>query len=286
MRFRSILALGAGLLATAALAADGVPSASVAPRTLTFDDRVRAQEAIERVYYRHQIGTTKPFEDAVPRAVIEGKVRRYLEESAALVTYWKTPITDEALQREMERMAGSTRMPERLQEVYLALQNDAFLFKECIARATLVDRLTHNFYAFDPRFHTAARRAIDALREQLVSGALSPKADHPNRTVSEIAVGPGGEGAPGPARERRISQAELERKRAQLPAVGQASPVVESREAFYFDVILNESPTSLRVATYVVPKTRWDAWWSSARAALRAETVVPVASNRIPFPHP
>src|SRR5262245_33940739 len=77
------------------------------PRTLSLADRVRAQEAIERLYYRHQIGATKPFEEAVPRAVIEGKVRRYLEESVALETYWKTPVTDEALQRELERMAGS-----------------------------------------------------------------------------------------------------------------------------------------------------------------------------------
>ena len=48
------------------------------PRNLSFDDRVRAQEAIERVYYKHQVGATRPFAVAVPRAVIENKVRRYL----------------------------------------------------------------------------------------------------------------------------------------------------------------------------------------------------------------
>ncbi len=34
---------------------------------LTFEERVRAQEAIERVYYAHQIGTKLTFEEAVPR---------------------------------------------------------------------------------------------------------------------------------------------------------------------------------------------------------------------------
>ena len=48
-----------------------------APRTLTFEDRVKAQETVERGYYSHQIGATKSFEQAVPRAVAEGKVRKY-----------------------------------------------------------------------------------------------------------------------------------------------------------------------------------------------------------------
>jgi|GEM_PF-5509332 hypothetical protein len=37
---------------------------------LNFEDRVRAQEAIERVYYAHQIGATLPFEQAVPRTLL------------------------------------------------------------------------------------------------------------------------------------------------------------------------------------------------------------------------
>ena len=38
----------------------------IAARDLTFEDRIKAQEAIERVYYAHQIGATRPFEEAVP----------------------------------------------------------------------------------------------------------------------------------------------------------------------------------------------------------------------------
>ena len=37
---------------------------NVSARELTFEDRVDAQAAIERVYYAHQIGTTTPFEAA------------------------------------------------------------------------------------------------------------------------------------------------------------------------------------------------------------------------------
>src|SRR4051812_40450785 len=100
-----ILGLAACVFATAAIAASREHVAVAAPRTLSFDERVRAQEAIERLYYAHQIGTTKTFEDAVPSDAVAAKVRRYLEESAALETVWKTPITDAALQRELDRMA-------------------------------------------------------------------------------------------------------------------------------------------------------------------------------------
>src|SRR5712692_9510937 len=90
------------------------PTGRAVARDLTFEDRVKAQEAIERVYYAHQIGATKPFEEAVPRSVPEHKVRTYLKESLVLERFWHTPITADGLQKEMERMARQTRMPDRL----------------------------------------------------------------------------------------------------------------------------------------------------------------------------
>src|SRR5438093_8794112 len=77
-------------------------------RDLTFEDRVKAQEAIERIYYRHQVGATKPFEAAVSRTVIEGKVRLYLKRTVALERFWKTRVTRMMLHRELKRMASYT----------------------------------------------------------------------------------------------------------------------------------------------------------------------------------
>ncbi len=130
-------AIGASMF----LAVVGAMANEPAQRTLTFEDRVRAQEAIERVYYSHQVGTTVPFEEAVPRALLEKKVRKYLEQTAALDVHRKTAVTDAMLQRELERMARGSKMPDRLLELYAALGNDSLLIKECLARATLVDRL-------------------------------------------------------------------------------------------------------------------------------------------------
>jgi len=130
-------------------------------RNLTFEERVNAQAAIESVYYRHQLGAKLPFRDAVPRAVLEAKVRNVLRQSAALASRFHTAVTDEMLERELARIAQGSRMPERLLELYAALDNDPFLVKECLARATLVDRLTHDFYESDRARRTGPGAAWD-----------------------------------------------------------------------------------------------------------------------------
>jgi len=162
-------------------------------RNLTFEDRVTAQAAIERVYYGHQLETKVPFARAVPREVLEAKVQRALQQSAALERYWHTSVTDEMLERELARMAQGSRMPERLLELYAALDNDEVLVKECLARATLVDRLTRNFYDSDRELQATkagwdawwdeASRSLDPRSvpavAQAVGGLPVPSAGHP-----------------------------------------------------------------------------------------------------------
>ena len=240
-------------------------------RTLSFEDRVKAQAAIERVYYSHQIGMTRAFEDAMPMTVLESKVRKYLEQTAALNLYWKTAVTDEMLQRELERMARATRMPERLSELYAALGDDPFIIKECLVRATLVDRLARNFYAFDSAIHAEALRRAEQIQRLLVSGAMNPAANHPYRSVSELVVGDPG----------------FRKRRAELPTrVGEVSEIAESRDAFALSVILSETTTEVRLASYIVPKTTWDAWWERVRQDFRGGSVVPVATPQgLPAAH-
>ena len=260
-----------------------------AQRTLTLEDRVRAQAAIERVYYSHQIGATTSFDEAMPRALLESRVRKYVEQTAALTHYWKTAVTDEMLQRELERMAHGTRMPERLLELYAAMGNDSFLIKECLARATLVDRLTRNFYAFDSSIHADARRRAEQIHTQLSSGELDPSADHPNRNVSELTASAEGTGAV-PTElpvQPRLTPDELQARRAELPSrVGELSAVKESGDAFAFNVIVSETTTNVRVANYVVPKITWDAWWATASLTLRGESIAVAAIDRGVLPVP
>ncbi len=86
------------------------------PRDLSFEQRVEAQRAIERVYHSHLVGARSSFEDAVTQEVLERKVRTYLKQSA-LERFWRTPVTGAMFQAEMERIARDTRLPESLLEI-------------------------------------------------------------------------------------------------------------------------------------------------------------------------
>ncbi len=245
-------------------------------RGLTFEERVHAQEAIERVYYSHQIGASRPFEQVLTRAALEGKVRSYLKQAAALELYWKVPVTDEMLQRELERMSAGSRLPDRLLELYAALGNDPFLIKECLARPALVDRLSRGFFAFDETLHDDARKEAEAIRRRLAEGSLGPSWEHARREVIELVA----RDAP--------STADFGRRRARWPAsVGQVSPVEDARDAFLVRVVLEEMPNeSLRGAIYRVPKMTWDEWWENVAVRLVDARIGPVAHDGGVAPRP
>ncbi|MEE8412576.1 MAG: MopE-related protein [Acidobacteriota bacterium] len=144
---------------------------------LTFEERVEAQAAIERVYASHRSGTTRSFEQAVPQSVLRKKVRTYLKQTVALEQYWNTSVTAEMLERELERMTRQTLMPERLEELFAALGNDPVLVRECLARPALVRRLTRNFFMNDERIHGRIRR--DVQRIDQVTDSCSGATEQP-----------------------------------------------------------------------------------------------------------
>jgi len=120
-------------------------------RTLTLQERVSYQHAIEEVYWGHRIWpkenlNPKPSLDAVmPEAQMEKKVQDYLRDSQALDSYWGQPFSHEQLQVEMDRMARNTKQPEVLRELFAALGNDPFVIAECLARPVLSERLITSF---------------------------------------------------------------------------------------------------------------------------------------------
>jgi len=183
-------------------------------RTLSFEERTRAQAAIERLDHRRRLDAAQ---------------------MAALESYWKIAPTDEMLRRELLRLAGEIKPPERLAELYEALGNDTFLIKECLARPAWVERTSRDLYAFDPALHSGARAEAVELRRLLVSGELSPRSDYPGRSVFELT-------------------------RRSPAAVGQVSAIEEERDGFVLSVVLSATTRQVRVAKYVVSKMTYDAW--------------------------
>ncbi len=216
-------------------------------RDLTFEDRVQAQEAIERVYYSHQVGATKPFESAVPRSVLEAKVRNYLKQSVALEQYWNKPLTASMLRAEAERISRASRMPERLRELDAALGHDSFLVQECLVRPALVDRLARSLFAFDRRIHARARRQAESLLGDLARGRETPPT----------------------ARHR---------------APGAAASIREEPDEFVVRLGNDDGEQALGNVSRVVKKQSWQNWWEAESARFDPGLARPVAISSAALP--
>ena len=139
-----------------------------ATRTLSMEERVQAQRAIEEVYWKHRLWPKEnpapkpPLSAVMPEEAIRARVEDDLRKSNALERIWQRPITGEQLQAEMNRMAARTRGPETLRDLFAALGNDPRLIAETLARQTPADRLIRDWYASDDRFLGEVRRQAEA----------------------------------------------------------------------------------------------------------------------------
>ncbi|MBI4231123.1 MAG: hypothetical protein HY608_09845, partial [Planctomycetes bacterium] len=249
---RSIRRLAVGTLLVSGLVRP-VLAKSPAP---SFEDRVRAESVIQRVYYAHQIDAPLPFDEVFTRAVLEDRVRTYLRNSVALETLWDTRVTRGMLRAELRRMWRGSRMPERLQEIAAALDNDPALLLECLARPVLVDRLARSFFALDTSLHSESSRAAEALRQQLIDGRIDPLADRVGRRVIDL------------ARDDEGYDAWLTRAGVRDRRIG---PVVEGRERYTISVVLERRGDGMTVAVFTVEKRTWDDWWAETSRSLGTE---------------
>jgi len=129
------------------LSASSTVTGTVRSGGLTFEERVEAQKAIERVYWNRRIwpkenpGPKPRFESLVSQADLAAKVDDALRMSAAARTLANVILDGPALQAEIDRMAGETHDARILREIFGALDNDPVRIAECLARPALAERL-------------------------------------------------------------------------------------------------------------------------------------------------
>lgn len=270
-----------GLASCAVICCVWIDGGAAGARGLTFEERLRAEEALARVYQSHRGAGGRP----VPRPVLEARVRTRLQQDVALAEYWHTPITPSMLEREVARMVRDTRMPDRLAELFAALGGDPILVQECLARPALVERMVRRRFQSDPRIHEAARREAAALHAALEQGAIDPWAEHPRRTVVDEPRCPllevarseqAGAGNVCPARGPRRALAPME--------VGDIGPVIETSDSFVVRALLAEQTDRSTVAVFAVDKTGWDEWWAVNHSTFDADRVRRVAAAGQPLP--
>ena len=125
--------------------------------------------AIERVYHEHRTGTKEPFEEVMPRALLEKLVREDVKKEAVLARAYGVKITDAMLVAEVQRINATTRAPEMLAGIKSALGNDAGKFAESFARPFVVERLLRERFENDDALHAPQRRATEAVRATLLA---------------------------------------------------------------------------------------------------------------------
>lgn len=254
-----------------------------APPPLTFEERVKAQEAIERVYYDRRIWPTEnqglkpPFEQAVPHSLLVAEVTDYLKKSAALEYFWRRPIEPSQLQAEMDRMARGTKDPAGLASLFAALGNDPYLIAECLARPALADRMIRDWYASEPRFHEQVRQlALIAERAASSTGLDSSASKSPIMKMRFTLSGGDAtykdDMSSNGWRVQPLHSEEFEKIFSQYPDSGKIQ-LREEPEAFILSRTVRKESGLLEIELQAFPKRTFDSWWQERSPALAVDSL-------------
>ncbi len=304
-RLRGSMITTTAVLFAVALASRSNASDVGLQTSLTLEQRVLAQRAIEGVYWKHRIWPEsnprpKPsLDEAMPEGVLRSKVEDYLRQSAALEKFWDHEITGEALQAEMNRMARETQAPEVLRELFAALGNSPLLIAECLARPALADRLIRRWYARDERFHATTRTRAEEALEHVESAGDLRLAGGVYREVEWIRddgahpeTAPAAE--PGRPHKLRLAPDQWEHMVRRLGGVldiehddatsvlgrlpvGRVSPLRETDDEFLASVVLEKETDRLLVASVSWPKRTYGEWWSEVSMEIESLRKAPGA---------
>ncbi|HXU36939.1 MAG TPA: kelch repeat-containing protein [Blastocatellia bacterium] len=265
-----------------------------ASRKLSLEQRINYQRRLEAVNWRHRIWPAenprpKPaLDEVLPQEAMRTKVEDYLRKSAALATYWHRPITAEQLQAEINRLAAQSKQPERLAELFAALDNDAFVIAECLARPLVADRLVRNWYAYDERFHGELKSQIEA---DIKAHGSAGRMRQMSGVYSEIEWSKekdSAEDEPSSTNERslKVNSREwnemlnkltpvFERNNsaavAQLP-LDRLSKLQEGEDRYYVTAILSKHKDRMTIARVDWEKRSLDIWWQSERRNIGTQT--------------
>jgi hypothetical protein len=271
-----------------------------------FAARCADRAAIERVYHAHRLGTKQPFEQAMPRELIERLVRQDQHKEAVLKKFYGAEITPAMVEAEVQRINTTTRAPEVLAEIKQALGNDAARFASAMVRPIIVERELRRRFDSDDKLHAVQRREAEQDRESLlakrpvkdmhdVTWQLTPRpaGDKPataaapttpttptqassksstytNEATAQLAqpLTPPDKSAPG---KDKLYFEDLDpelRKvlQVQLQKPGDVSAVIEMPGGFLVFLAKEKNADSLAAASLNIPKRSFEEWLASLPA--------------------
>ena len=256
--------------------------------------------AVERVYYAHRQGTKPTFEEIFPPEFVKAQVRQELKKESVLKARYGNEITLGMIEAEVQRINSSSRSPEVLNELKLALDNDPARFAQTVVKPLLVDRFLRERFENDDKLHAPQRRGVDIIRERLLaSRKKEPASDEllqifkqssgdqvlevtwllgarPSETSladvrKPMEASDGSRSAqkilpqPNGGGEEEFHFEDLpprlqEVLRAQLVKTGDISATIEMPNRFNLYLLLEKTPQSIRVAVLTMPKQSYEQW--------------------------
>ena len=169
-----------------AIAIAGLLLTHFAARGQDFAARCADRAALERVYHAHRTGTKQPFEEAMPRALLERLVRADMQKELVLRKTFGVEITPAMVAAEVQRINTTTRAPEMLAEIKHALGGDAARFAEAMARPIIVERALRERFDNDDALHAPQRREVERVRTELTNAAAAFHLRRPAATTNEL----------------------------------------------------------------------------------------------------
>jgi hypothetical protein len=144
--------------------------------------------AVERVYYNHRTGTKPPFEEALPVDQLRRLVESDLAREAALKNVYGIEITPAMVEAEVQRINTTTRAPDVLAEIKVALGNDTNRFARTVAKPIVVERLLRNRFENDDAIHAPQRRQAEQVREELLQKKSEARANETGAVSNLVSI--------------------------------------------------------------------------------------------------
>lgn len=253
--------------------------------------------AIERVYYSHRLGEKPPFEQILSSNQIESMVKLDLKKQTVLERVFGITIDPAMVQAEVQRIDVTTRAPEILAELKMALGGDPVRLARTIVRPILVERLLHERFENDDSLHTTQRQEAEKQRAEMLAAQKSgadtgrllallkgsnfrrvtettwqlssrpreKESAKPDRLAVQKQFGPNARlltsgGAPEKFYFEEIPIALRNVLHAQLRRAGDVSAVIKTPGSFLLYLTQEKSEAALNAACLSMPKRSYESW--------------------------
>lgn len=273
---RKALRMGAIALLSTLAGSAGIFSSVPVPSPPSHAERIEALLALEQVRYNHQEWPESNTEPKPPLAELfsrEEAARRvdsHLRMGSALRNLWREEITPEEIQAEMDRMARSSKLPDRLQEYWAALGNDPLTFAEVLVRPLLTEQRLRERYAWDRDLHASLRDKAEAeVARARATGAFGPLSGV--RSQCRYLTADRLQGRSPEEGEMLLGVEEWQALRqrftfSEAPRLGsRLGALQESEDSFYAQAATEVAKGCLDVTTYSWSKRPFDAWWEEVQ---------------------